>query len=238
MMATVYDAKRHRMLCFGGQNDMEFENELWALSLDDPPAWSVLTPGSAQPPDTREATAVIDPQDDQLIVFGGCSCSYANATWSYSLGDSVGWRPLNPYGTRPGGRAGHAAVYDEARQRMLIWGGLNGLTVLNDTWELNLTPRALAVPPSTAQPELRAVIPNPSTGTHLWLSLVLPGEQRGRVQVLDVAGRVVATREIPRTRAGDVRVDLADSHRFSPGLYFVRVTQGPRALTRKICVVN
>ena len=234
MMATTYDARRHRMLCFGGQSPNEFGSDLWALDLGEPPSWSLLAPAHAGPAPRREGSAVVDTQLDRLILFGGGS----NDTWAYSLGDAGAWQSPLIYGEPPRARSGHAAVYDDAKHRMIVWGGLDGRGEMNDTWVLNLSPPVLDTPQRVTPRAISAVVPNPSFGAHLWVNLVLSDPGDARVRLLDVAGRVVAAMDITRPAADGLRLDLADARRIPPGLYFVHVTQGARSLTKKVCVLN
>ena len=81
---------------------------------------------------------------DRMIVFGGegtgsVSESYAD-TWALALGDSAAWTEITPADRGPEGRSAHVAVYDPARDRMLIHGGLDyqRRNVLADTWSLPL----------------------------------------------------------------------------------------------------
>src|SRR5258706_5273345 len=82
----IYDPVRQRMIVFGG-NDGALSNQVWALSLSGPPAWTLLTP-IGTPPSPREAHAAIyDPIGDRMIVFGGTDGTLRNEVWSLSLAD-------------------------------------------------------------------------------------------------------------------------------------------------------
>ena len=57
-----------------------------------------------------------------------------NAT---GTGGTPTWTSLSPAGSAPPGRQGHTAVYDPATNRMIVFGGTNGVTNgLNDVWIL------------------------------------------------------------------------------------------------------
>jgi hypothetical protein len=102
-MAMVYDPVRDRILAFGG---VEYpspamdcgisHDDLWELTLEDPPTWRMLHPiGTAGPRDAAGIT--YDPIGDRLIVSGGeiqtqpmwlgCNARDLFDTWSLSMKD-------------------------------------------------------------------------------------------------------------------------------------------------------
>ena len=50
----------------------------------------------------------------------------ANDVWALSLSGSPTWAQLAPAGTPPGAWYGHSAIYDPARDRMVVFGGNDG----------------------------------------------------------------------------------------------------------------
>ncbi|HTO90093.1 MAG TPA: T9SS type A sorting domain-containing protein [Candidatus Sulfotelmatobacter sp.] len=94
-----------------------------------------------------------------------------------------------------------------------------GSTSAGETW--------LMVPPG-AQFALRGVLPNPSAGD-LVVSFSLPAQARTTLDVLDVQGRRVLSRDLGSLEAGEHRVRLESS--LGPGLYFARLIQGARRAT-------
>jgi hypothetical protein len=151
---AIYDPVRDRMLVFGG-SDL---NDVWALSLAGSPAWRLLAP-SGTPPSAREApTAIYDPVRDRMLVFGGNYGSYLNDVWALSLGGSPAWSALAPDGTPPCGRELHTAIYDPLRDRMLVFGGVGDLGLLNDVWALSLagSPAWSALVPDGISPSARS----------------------------------------------------------------------------------
>ena len=127
-----------------------------------PLAWTQLAPG-AGPSGRYGHSAVYDPVNRRMVVFGGSTVAVgitaSDEVWSLSLSVEglETWSQLSP-ATGPNARLGHGAVYDGARQRMIVFGGNTGLLgVLNDVWALSLaTPGAetwtqitpLGTPPS------------------------------------------------------------------------------------------
>ncbi|MBL8876933.1 MAG: immunoglobulin domain-containing protein [Phycisphaerae bacterium] len=70
-----------------------------------------------------------------VLLFGGREANgniNLNDTWYWN---GTSWTLLNP-AHRPPARAGHAMVYDTARNRVVLFGGVhNGDVLANDTWE-------------------------------------------------------------------------------------------------------
>jgi hypothetical protein len=138
---AIYDPARDRLIIFGGYSDGPL-NDTWALSLDDTPTWSELTPGSGIA--TRAgASAIYDPVGDRMIIFGGESSSqptnepFANP-WQLDLSGVPTWSAINAGGVQPTGRAEHVSIYDPVGHRMIIQGGNRAGACKRDTWALPL----------------------------------------------------------------------------------------------------
>ena len=139
--SAVYDPVRDRMLVFGGVrglNDSQLLNEVWELSLTDPPTWQQIFP-EGTPPSPRFINAyAYDPVADRLIVVGGYDGGFRNDTWALSLSGVPSWSQLSPAGTPPVGRDDLPSAYDPVRHRLILFGGFDGSTILNDVWALSL----------------------------------------------------------------------------------------------------
>jgi hypothetical protein len=90
-------------------------------------------------------TAVMDPGNNRMIVFGGTSASAPlNDVWVLTNADNTGgaptWTKLTTAGGPPGARANHTAVYDAASNRMIVYGGDNATgpspALFGDVWVL------------------------------------------------------------------------------------------------------
>lgn len=142
---AIYDPVRDRMILFGGHADGSpaYPTDVLALSLGDTATWAKLSTAGTAPSGRRGHSAIYDPVRDRLIVFGGYyfdgDSNFLNDVWALSLGGAPTWVQLAPSGNRPAGRFYHTAVYDPARDRMLVFGGNGGNTYLNDVWSLSLT---------------------------------------------------------------------------------------------------
>ncbi len=141
--ASIFDPIRSRIIVHGGWDGRRILSDTWELSLQDPPAWSRLTTvGDA--PVSYVAAAIYDPLRDRMIVSGGLGPDVTSQhnVWSLSLKGVFEWTPLVTLGDwRP--RGGHAAVYDEQRDRMVVFGGglpdADSWATYNDTWALALS---------------------------------------------------------------------------------------------------
>ena len=140
----VYDPVRDRMIMFGGiiGFPMSYLTDTWSLSLTDPPQWSLVPVSSPFAGGGREwGVAIYDPIRDRILAFGGYRypADY-NDTWSLDLSGTGerAWAQLAPGGTPPSPREFCAAVYDPVRDRMLVFGGFDGVAQ-NDVWALQLS---------------------------------------------------------------------------------------------------
>ena len=79
--------------------------------------------------------------------------------------------------------------------------------------------------------------PNPAT-TDITVAFSLPDASPARLELLDVAGRTLAAREVgPLGRGGHV-MHLAQGHSLAPGVYLLRLTQRGRSLTARAVVIS
>ena len=151
--SEIYDPVRHRLVVFGGEAGGSvaglFGNDVWALALSGPPVWTELVAVGARPPGREVHSAIYDPLRDRMIVFGGYvlqpnpsapGSSYrpANDTWAFSFA-GLTWTRLESSDVTPTARAGHTAIYDPVRDRMLVFAGSSGRNALNDVWSLDLS---------------------------------------------------------------------------------------------------
>ena len=105
--------------------------------------WVEITPAYGPSPAPRfNATAVYDPVDHRMIIFGGRGGSGAlNDIWSLDL-EANEWTNLTPLeGPTPAPRFTPAGVYDDAGRRMIMWSG-QGASFFNDVWSFDLMDHA------------------------------------------------------------------------------------------------
>src|SRR5262245_43201775 len=96
-----------------------------------------------RPPWRQSHTLTYDPVGQRMILFGGShnGQTFRGETWSLELGATPVWDPSPDLGPRPRDR--HTAVYDSARQRLLIYGGRvpddpGPIIPMSDTWAYDL----------------------------------------------------------------------------------------------------
>jgi hypothetical protein len=163
--SAVYDSQYNRMIVFGGQDAAGYQNDVYILTLDLTPTWTRAAVTGTPPSGRLGHTAIYDFAHQQMVVFGGNDLSGEKAdTLLLSLPQNppFAWTP-SPSGGGPVKRTEHAAIYDGFRQQMLIFGGLDNMTLPdgsimnNDTWSLTFglssswTLRSFASTPSFRQ---------------------------------------------------------------------------------------
>lgn len=141
-MASIYDPVRDRMIIFGGSTSDEYfgvQNDTWELRLGDPPTWHKLTPGGTLPYARRSMSSIYDPLRDRMVIFGGWDATpypeaFLNETWAMDLaGVEPVWGQLSPGGPVPIRRDAVAAIYDPTHDRLVVYGGWEATTMLQDT---------------------------------------------------------------------------------------------------------
>jgi uncharacterized protein (TIGR03437 family) len=107
-------------------------------------SYSLLPPGEGDRPSERiDGVIVYDPQDRQILLFGGQDFTGArNDLWSYSI-PSRRWTALNPAAgsPKPAPRFGHTVVFDSARRRLVVFGG-QAAGFFSDVWAYEISANA------------------------------------------------------------------------------------------------
>lgn len=142
--SAILDTDHDRLVIFGGESAKSpfWRNDVWALSLTNPPAWQPITPAGTPPPPRRGHSAIFDPVRRRMIVFGGYDMPGLNTfddVWALSMTGSPTWTQMHPTGDPPSARYGHSAVYDPVRDRMIVFGGFDGTNYDSDVWALDLS---------------------------------------------------------------------------------------------------
>lgn len=139
---SVYDLAGGSMVVFGGQDESGPLNDAWYLTWSYYScSWRQLQPSGTAPSKRVDHSAVWDPAKNRMIVFGGYDgANPLSDVWTLTrLSSTWTWAQLSPSGTAPSARANHSAVWDEANNRMIIFGGYDGTSLLNDVWTLTLS---------------------------------------------------------------------------------------------------
>ncbi|HEY6291992.1 MAG TPA: kelch repeat-containing protein [Terriglobia bacterium] len=146
---AVYDSAENRMVVFGGAQGVASPppclNDAYVLEyatgIGGTTQWIKLITTGGPPAARYGHTAVYDPSNNVMIVFGGndCSSTYLNDVWVLSnangLDGTPTWSQIFPSGPAPPARAFTSAVYDATNNRMIVFGGFNG-SYLGDLWVL------------------------------------------------------------------------------------------------------
>jgi len=141
--SAVYDPLNKRMLVFGGNNN-DYHNDLWEFRLAGTPRWTRIAIDGLLPAPRGWCSLVVDSRRNRLVLFGGRTVGdrTLDDVWTWPLDGSSGWIRIDPQGTPPTARFGHTAIYDEKRDRLVVYGGCNeGIGFgpsLGDVWALNL----------------------------------------------------------------------------------------------------
>jgi hypothetical protein len=85
-------------------------------------------------------------------------------------------------------------------------------------------------------PSLTVVSPQLRAGT-LAVSYTLTSDAPAKVEVLDVTGRRLAQCPIQDSKAGGLSIDVMRGKHLGPGVYFVRLVQGPGVRVARVVVL-
>ena len=94
------------------------------------------------------------------------------------------------------------------------------------------------VPALALQLALRVAAPNPSTDGRLRVEFALRNGRLARLELMDVAGRVLNSREVGSLGPGTHSVDISGGRPLRPGIYFLRLTQGGREVRARAAVTR
>ncbi len=133
--ALVYDEARGRIVLFGGDaSDTNFSDETWEW---DGTSWTLQSP-TLRPPGRANHAAAYLAEARSVVVFGGAGAGPGGAaipigdTWAW---DGTNWARLVP-ASPPQGRGVFGMTYDAARHEVVLFGGSDNQSFLNDTWSL------------------------------------------------------------------------------------------------------
>ena len=120
-------------------------------------SWTELTPVSGPAPTARRlSSAILDPVENRIVIFGGFTTTFVNDIWAFDL-DTNTWENLTPVsGSAPAARLTPASVYDPYGHQMITWSGQGPGTFFNDVWAFNLTTRTWSqYAPAGGPPNIR-----------------------------------------------------------------------------------
>ena len=149
--SAIYDGVTNRMIVFGGAtcDPCGGRNDVWVLTnangLGGAATWLELFPTGGPPTGHYANGATFDSAGNRLMIsFGLAPGGIAGDAWVLAnasgldrgtgLPAAPAWTPL-PSGPDP--RYFHAASYDAASNRMVVFGGLGNSGYQNDVWVLD-----------------------------------------------------------------------------------------------------
>lgn len=148
---VVYDAAANQLIVYGGcgGNCSPALASVFVLTnangLGGTPAWSESTPNRSIARTSQ--SAVYDPTTNSMITFGGDTAFFGSDqndtnVLSPANGSTPTWTTLTTSGGPPPVRDSHSAVYDIKKNRMIIFGGQNIVSLgdigeYNDVWVLS-----------------------------------------------------------------------------------------------------
>lgn len=153
--SAILEPGRDRMVISHGFTNAGRFDDTWAFDLANN-SWRNLTPSGTKPVRRCLHHAVHDAAGGRMLLYGGCAsgsgpCPLGDL-WAFDLSSSR-WTELTG-ATRPPPREHYGVAFDDARGRLLLFGGSGG-GLLNDTWEFSGTAWQAAVIQG-ASPEPRA----------------------------------------------------------------------------------
>jgi hypothetical protein len=149
--AMTYDAKNDRVLVWGDNSDGPDDKSMWSYNFNKN-TWQEMKLGESAYPAGRDYPVMAyDAESDRTILYGGVifdGDEIGDETWVY---DSNTWTKMKPSNV-PGKLSRHAIVYDNAADRIIIFGGWidhDETNFSNQTWSYdfntdtwtNLTPK-------------------------------------------------------------------------------------------------
>lgn len=85
---------------------------------------------------------------------------------------------------------------------------------------------------------LRGAVPSLAVGGRLQVEFTLGGQGPARIDMIDVAGRVVRAVEVGSRGPGAHSVELAGDAPLRPGIYFLRLRQSGEEVRARIAVID
>jgi len=139
--AMAYDAFNQKTVMFGGMDAMlNFLDDTWEYDYGTN-TWTEIFP-STKPSPRADHKMVYDSFNQVIVLFGGWFDDGMNLyiydhTWEYDV-TTKEWAQVFP-ATKPSARASHAMTYDSANQRVILFAGVDDMTmtIYSDTWAYN-----------------------------------------------------------------------------------------------------
>lgn len=220
--AVVLEPSARRIVVFGSQADCEYYGEcggytgIWELALnEDAPTQALISRATAE----WSSGSLLARWETSLAP----GRSVGIARWS-AEGD---WSTVARVLVGPGGAIDYRDEDVEANRRYgyaLVIDPEHSAHRDGEIWADPITPIVLA---------LEAPAPNPSDGP-LRVSLTLPSPVQAELDLVDLEGRRVLHRVVHAARPGPQSITLSAAETLPPGLYFLRLAQAGRSVSRPV----
>jgi galactose oxidase-like protein len=154
---AIYDPVGQRMLVFGGRNQNGPLDDTWSLDLKTA-QWTEIK-SDPRPPARFGLTAIYDAPRHRMVIFSGQkSGGFLNDVWALDL-DQNRWSEIQPKtAAAPPVRYGSAAIYDDRRDRLVMFAGFTDQGRFDDTWAFDLKGEQwIALSPSGTRPVRRCL---------------------------------------------------------------------------------
>jgi hypothetical protein len=102
----------------------------------------------------------------------------------------------------------------------------------------HLTAGSVAARPGELALTIRGVTPNPAAGGRVWVEFTLRDGSPARLEMADVAGRVLTSRQVGTLGPGVHALDLSEGGGIRPGIYFLRLTQDGSVVRARAAVIK
>lgn len=223
-MTAAFDPIGDRMVVFGGWGGNDPLGDTQFLS------WGALST-----PASLTASSSADPGVAHL------EWTITNATGPYvGVYRRSAGQPWSSIGTAQANGSGVVSFADASVPEggdfgyMLVVPSQHGTTVGGETWVD--VPSATGVDPRNGVSlSIARIAPNPAAG-RFTVSFALPASGAARLELIDLAGRRVVERDLSGLGAGSHQITIDRARDLSPGMYFLRLTQEGRSVSRRIVI--
>lgn len=222
--AAVYDPIHDRMIMHGGWTGADMLADTQFLDWSSSSAEATLTPSSSATPTSAHVEWDVE---DATATHGAVYRRAPGTDWT-----AMGVAEVN---------ASQKLVFDDAAvatgvtyDYMMVVGSQRGETFGGET--------SVLIPTTTdvgngarADFALNRISPNPAFGA-MSVSFVLASSEPATLDLVDVAGRSMLSREVGSMGEGSHRIDLSTGDVVPPGLYFVRLRQAGRTALSRVAI--
>ena len=148
----TYDSGNNKVVLFGGYYR---RSDTWVYDVD-ANSWNLRSP-DPHPPDLYQHALTYDSINAKVVLFGGRTrvggWHPTNETWLYDVSENT-WTKREP-ATSPPPRRLHDLAYDPVNNKVVLFGGYNESSYLNDTWVYDVDKNEWTEINTTSDPPLK-----------------------------------------------------------------------------------